>query len=371
MQIGGTILPGFAAVDRAQAYDLPHDDGSLDDIVVSETLERLSHRESLGAIKKWVAKLAPGGSLEIQVPDLLWAAQKYIAGDPADIQTLLMGAQAGPGEINGALFDREALAEAMVNAGLERIGDAEAPQGFIRLIGFKPTSDLKRLEGVRAVLSAPRYGPVMFAQYSNQLGLMGVPMKIGQGAYWHEVLCNQIEEQAADGPEFIVTLDYDSVWSPQDVRELYRLIKAYPEADAICPVQQHRGRKHAIFGVLKDDGTPIGSMKTAEFDRNLTKITTGHFGLTIFRAEKIRSLPRPWMVPSPNKDGRWRDGNTHADIQFWFDWQKAGNSLYLANRIPIGHEVSLILYPSRDFAGPIYCSQEEYNETGVPAAARR
>jgi hypothetical protein len=257
----------------------------------------------------------------------------------------------------------------MAFAGLERIGDVDAPPGFIRLRAFKPTSKERKIEGVAGCVSVPRFGSTMLARFTNQLGILGIPYYVGQGAYWHEILCELIEKRIEEGAEFILTTDYDSVWSPDDVREMYRLMKAFPEADAICPVQQHRGRQSVLVGVLKD-GKPVGQMRQCEFDRSLTKITTGHFGLTLFRASKLRSLPRPWMVPTPNKEGRWNNG-TQADIQFWFDWEKAGNSLYLANRVPIGHQIDLILWPSKDYGAPIYQSLDEYQETGVPSGVMR
>jgi hypothetical protein len=370
LQIGGNkIETGFIAADTGKAFALPYEDGLFHEIAVAETLERLSHRDSLGAIKHWASKLMPGGKLEIQVPDLLSISRRYLDGEPVDIQRLLMGNQETDGQCNGSLFDRETLAEAMAIAGLERIGDAEAPAGFIRLRAFRPTSSERKITGVAGCVSVPRYGPTMLARYTNQLGQLGIPYYVGQGAYWHEILCELIEKRLDEGCEYLLTTDYDSHWSPADLRELYRLMKAFPEADAICPVQQHRGRQSVLVGVLRD-GKPVGEMRASEFDRSLTKITTGHFGLTLFRADKLRALPRPWMVPSPNDQGRW-DKGTQADIQFWLDWEKAGNTLYLANRVPIGHQVELILWPSREFGKPVYQSLEDYQENGVPAEVAR
>lgn len=370
LQIGGEqIAPGFIAADSGEVFDLPYDDDQFDEISIADTLERLSHRDSIAAVARWARKLRPGGKIEIQVPDLLSVAKRYIDGEPVDVQRILMGPQERTGQCNGALFDRETLAEAMAVSGLERIGDAPAPAGFIRLRAFRPTSIDRKLVGVAGCVSVPRYGPTMLARYSNQLGLLGIPYYVGQGAYWHEILCELIEKRIADGAEYILCTDYDAHWSPADVRELYRLMKAFPEADAICPLQQHRGRQSVLVGVLKD-GKPVGQMRQCEFDRSLTKITTGHFGLTLLKASKLRDLPRPWMMPKPNAQGRW-DGGTQADIQFWLDWEKAGNSLYVANRVPIGHQVELILWPSRDFGKPVYQSLEEYQEHGIPAEVQR
>lgn len=350
-------------------------DGSLDEVILTNALERVTGMTVADAMSYYTRKLAPGGKFTATVPDMEFAAAHYLNGEPIDIRSLIFGDDGA----NNQPFDRETLMEIMANAGLERIGDSPSSTGYVSLQGFKPvTSDMRCVNTV-GVLSAPRFGPVMHFRCVNEgMVMAGVPYHIWQGAFWHQILSEAMEKLLEEKPEFIITCDYDTIFRRADVVELYRLMRAYPDADCIAPVQSNRGKDSALFGMIGKDGKAKTQAFAADFNRNLTRVHSAHFGLTIFRASKLAALPRPWMVPLPAGDGRWNDGDpskgvhgkTDADIKFWQNWLDAGHTLYLANRVVVGHLIEKIAWPGHDFK-PVYQDVSDFTENGIPASAHR
>jgi Methyltransferase domain len=389
---GGHPLEGYANLDRKTGQEVyPLDgiaDGSVEEIRASHVLEHFSHREVGEVLKHWAAKLAPGGLLKIAVPDFEYCAREYLAGKPIPVQSYVMGDHRDGDYRHGAIFDREALAEALADAGLERIGpwasdaaDCSSLPVSLNLMAYKPvggTDCQSVLRGVQAVLSAPRFGPVMHFRLAAK-GLFGIPYQVGQGAYWHQVLTELLETaigyhdaepEITNGCELVLTLDYDTVFSPADVRELVRLARCFPEAHAICALQEKRYAKQALFGMTDKSGQPRTQVPRSEFNRHLTPIRTGHFGLTLLRASCLRQLPRPWFRDTPDKDGGWGNGKKDADIAFWDSWHAAGFSLHLANRVVVGHLQEVIVWPGKELE-PVYQTVAKYEDEGVPTGVRR
>ena len=383
---GDWRLDGFTAVDRrhgGEAFPLrisrleaPVADGSVDEIRASHVLEHFTHRLCGDVLRAWVRALKPGGRLRVAVPDFEWIARRYLDGEPVNVQGYVMGGHTDANDHHGAIFDREALTEALIEAGLERIGpwtseqadDAALPVS-LNLEGYKPADDATpaRLPGTAAILSAPRFGPVMhFACAHRALAALGVPYQIGQGAYWHQVLAELMEGQAADGAEFILTLDYDTVFTAEDVRALFRILRALPEADAVCALQMKRARDTALISLVDSEGKARDRAWRAEFARSALRIATGHFGCTLFRAAAFADLPRPWFTARPGAGGRWGDGRTDADIAFWQDWTKAGRTVFVAPQVPVGHLAETVIWPGDDLT-PVFQTTAEYDESGPPA----
>lgn len=379
---GHRPLPGFTNLDGATGdtiYPLTVPDNSQEEIRASHVLEHFSHTQVTEILKHWVQKLRPGGCLKIAVPDFEWIAKQYLDGQPIPVQSYVMGGHQDNRDHHGCIFDRESLTEAMLEAGLERIGswrtevsDCASLPVSLNLQGSRPTSPEQQVRGVYAILSAPRFGPTMHAHCATAaLGQLRIPYKMGTGAYWHQVLSELAEQAIASSDcRYLLTLDYDTVFSRHEVLELYRLMEAAPAVDALCPVQQKRNSDYPLFGAVDRNGNPRSTITDVELDRNLLPITTGHFGLTLIRASSLRKLPRPWMVPAPGPDGRWQNGRTDADIAFWKHWRQSGLSLYLAPRVPIGHLQEAVIWPGEDLK-PVYQLPGDYEQHGIPAGVRR
>jgi hypothetical protein len=291
-----------------------------------------------------------------------------------------MGGHVDANDRHGCLFDREALTELMIQCGLERIGawDAEAhgcaagPHS-LNLQGFKPASKVSRITGLRACLSVPRFGPLMhprcWDKASHQLHLEG---KSTSSCYWAQQMSNLMEEAIADPRcQVVLTMDFDTVFSAGDILELYRLLVACEEADAVFPLQSKRGCEDVLMSVAgKGAGACKAAVSEADLARNLLPANTGHFGLTLFRADSLRKLPRPWMVPRPNPEGLWRDGHIDSDIDFWLHFRSAGLKAFLAPKVAVGHLEEVVKWPGKDLK-PVYQTTGDYEENGIPAQVAR
>lgn len=165
--------------------------------------------------------------------------------------------------------------------------------------------------------------------------------------------------------EWILTVDYDSIFTKEQVEQLLWLASEHPEADAIAPVQVKRGGGTPLMTVRGEDGKLLSRLPFSAFEPDLLKCATAHFGLTMIRVEALKKLPHPWFLGVPNKDGLWDEGKVDDDIYFWNQWEKAGNSLYLANRVVIGHAQLLVSWPGRNFE-PVHQSTSEFWASGVP-----
>lgn len=375
-------IEGFEDRDGAKGdvlFPLPDADESVEEIRASHVLEHFPYWQIGAVMKDWVRVLKPGGLIRIAVPDFEKIARDYLDGKDFNIQGYVFGGQKDERDLHRCGFDAETLAELFLDAGLERVhrwaselADDASLAISLNLGAYKPSGPAKVCEGTTAVLSAPRFGPVMHMRCAfSAFGRARVPYQIAQGAYWHQIMSEVLEGQLVDETiKYVITCDFDTVFRHEEVMELYRLMESCPEADAIFPLQSKRASDYAILGILDDHGAPVTSITGEKLSRSLLQVSTGHFGLTIFRAERLRSFARPWMVPLPNKEGRWTDGKTDADIDFWHRWKASGRTLYLAPRVVVGHLQELVTWPGRDLK-PIYQTTMDFDATGIPEAARR
>jgi hypothetical protein len=379
---GAQAIPGYINIDHkfgTEAYPLGYPDESCDVIRASHVLEHFGHNVIKDVVKNWVSKLKPGGCLRIAVPDLEWVTKHYLDGEPINVMGILWGAQDYQDNVHLSGFDSELLMEIMVEAGLERIGkwkselpeDCAAQPYSLNLCGYKPSSPDSDVHGVYAVMSMPRQGHTAHWQcVLNALAVNRIPVHTLIGCFWHQHVTNAIEDMLKKPDcEYILTMDYDTIFNYQEVKELYRIMRAYPHVDALCPVQSKRSCQDALFNIINKDGKQKRESWVADFECNVTRVTTGHFGLTFLRARKLREFQKPWMVPKPNKDGEWHDGHQDADINFWLHWADVGNTLYIANRVPVGHLEEVVSWPGRpdkSFA-KVYQTYTDYRENGKPA----
>lgn len=375
----GEIVPeGFTPLGRghngSEIYPLPYADNSVDVIRASHVLEHFPHRQVDDVLKEWIRALKPGGILRIAVPDFEKVARGYLEGKGANLpaEWLVMGAQSDENDFHKALFDREHLRQHLAMAGLvllrtwkSEIKDCADYPISLNIEGTKPAvSELK----VSACMSVPRLGfQDNFNSCVDGILPLGIRLRRNGGAFWGQALTRSFEMALeTDKPDAILTLDYDSIFTKTHVARLIELMMANPHADAIAALQSSRHLPTALFTVLDADGKARGRVPIAEFEPDLTRINSAHFGLTLIRANKLKELPRPWFMPTPDKDGRWVDeGKIDEDIGFWKAWREAGNTLFLANRVTIGHLEVMARWPGKDLQA-IYQPMTEWNKTNQP-----
>lgn len=350
-------------------------DNSVDVIRASHVLEHFASAEIPAAIAEWVRVLKPGGELRIAVPDFATIAENYLAGVQQPTEGYLMGGQTAPDDFHKALFDEATLKTAMARAGLmlvrrwtSELPDCASLPISLNLAATKP--HMNEI-GVSAVMSVPRLGFMdnMFASV-EALPSLNVKLRRCTGAYWGQCLERAMEESIRDdAPDTVLTIDYDSVFLRSDVATMMQIMCCHPEIDALAAVQAGRGNINGrLFTIRGDDGTNVAGVLSDTFDGDVTQVSTAHFGLTLIRSDKLATLPKPWFHDVPAPDGSWGPGRIDADINFWRKWEAAGNSLYLANRVPIGHLELTVLWPAArgDDTKPLTQPVGEWRESGRP-----
>lgn len=340
-------------INGTSIFPLPYDDNVADEIRASHVLEHFPHKQVPEVLKEWVRVLKPGGQLRVAVPDFERLAKGYIAGVNMETERFIMGGQIDEADYHKALFDQESLKHLLAGAGLMLIRTWESDLKdcatlpiSLNLGGTKPhQSEIS----VSAVMSVPRLGfqDNMFCAF-EALPSLRIKLRSYKGAYWSQCIERVMEEAIRDDePDAILTLDYDSVFTKRDASMLMQLMCCYPEADAIAAIQSGRGRDLPLF-TIKRDGDNISQISSEAFAGDLAKVSTAHFGLTLIRSAKVKELPKPWFIDVPDENGAWGEGHIDADVNFWRKWEAAGNSLYMANRVPIGHLELMIKWPGKD-----------------------
>lgn len=377
---GDRLVPGYLSIDRKFGSEVyPLDYKEVDEIRASHVLEHFSHRETAKVLKNWVDSLKPGGVLKIAVPDFKKVCEAYLRGDQLPIEGYVMGGHVDKDDHHGALFDDESLREMMTDAGLtdikewaSEIDDCASLSISLNLQGVKNAfvngaklATMINPKDVGAAMSVPRLG---FMDNFTCVWQALVPLKMElrkhTGAFWGQCLERNMEEWISEGKKWILTIDYDSIFTKQNVIDLLSLAARYPEAHAIAPVQASRTRPYPLMTVRGDNGKNVTHLPVDFFDGDLGRVHTAHFGLTLINVEALKKLPKPWFWSQPGVKG-WGEDRTDDDIYFWRQWEKAGNNLFLANHVSIGHAELMIRWPGEDFRA-IYQHPSEFYQSKLP-----
>jgi SAM-dependent methyltransferase len=353
---GRTVIPGYQALDAKtgdKVYPLEFPDNHADEIRASHVLEHFPAAQVEAVLREWVRVLKPGGTLKIAVPDFEAIAHSYTAGEDLNVQGYVMGGQSDGLDFHKTLFDEKSLRAQFARLGLigarpwkSEIDDCAALPISLNLAATKPGAPRPR---IAAICSMPRLG------FNDFWGVMletvrprGIEFYRSIGVFWGKKLTQGIVQilERDPPPEWILTLDYDTVFTPEQLDALIDVASRHPEADAIAPLQASRHHKHPMLTVPTEDGAQNRAAIAREsLDGELLKIRTAHFGCTLIRVEKLLQLPKPWFVSRPDDDGGWGETSIDEDIWFWHQWAKAGFSLHVACRVPVGHIDIAVRWP--------------------------
>lgn len=385
---GEVELPGYIPLDIKQgqaAYPLPqYADGSVDEVRASHLLEHFGGREAPAVMDEWVRVLKPGGLLRIAVPDFEWVLREYDQGELSERNGLLhayiMGGQVDEHDYHKSTWTAGGLRLLMESAGLTDIGpwesevqDCAALPVSLNLQGRKrqAAAGTPKRVAVAAVMSVPRF--MLSANVRCALSAfcpLHIPIMTHTGAFWHQTLTNVLEKAIEDGADIIFTLDYDAIFTPEDVLYMLRAMAEHPEFDALMGAMCKRDGDYGLMTQRDEDGKLRKTITLPELCQEFIPCASGHFGLTAFRADLIRTLTKPWLVAVPDKDGRWKHmSKLDPDMYFWKKWRDEGRSLHLAQKVRVGHVQDLVTWPRMDFQG-IHQYLNEFRKTGMPEEAR-
>lgn len=177
-----------------------------------------------------------------------------------------------------------------------------------------------------ACMSIPRVGwNDAWGCVHSALVPWGIPIVRHNSCFWAEGLSRTFKMAMDDGAEWLLVIDYDSMFGRPHVGRLLEAARD-TEWDAIACLQPKR-----------EHGTPLGCVDAEHRVGRFFKAESAHFGLTLLRAESLRRTPQPWLLSVPNKDGEWGDGRIDADLWFWNRWRQGGNTIAIDVENRIGH----------------------------------
>jgi len=210
----------------------------------------------------------------------------------------------------------------------------------------------KAIWRVAAMASVPRLGFQAHMGASERAFVdPNIPvLRLSGCVFWEMTMQGGFNSLIKAGADYIITTDYDTIFTGEDVKELLRLVVRYPEADAIAAWQASRWKNHPPLAGIRTERGWDGAVSVEEMKRSdLTEVDNTVYALTIIKTEALKKIPKPWFQNIPNADGEWEHGKHDADSYFWWKFREAGNKLYMANNVRVGHLHEDILWVDEDF----------------------
>lgn len=184
---------------------------------------------------------------------------------------------------------------------------------------------------IGAIASLPRLGwNANWGCIQDALSPFGIPISRFEGVFWDQCMQRAFNDAVANDLDWILTIDYDSMFTQAHVDKLLGTFADNPNMDALAAMQ-----------IKRQSDSPLMYKRGADeikFDMNKpVRVDTAHFGLTLIRVNALRTLPKPWFWSKPGPSGEWDDDRIDSDIWFWNQWYDAGLSVYIQPQVRIGH----------------------------------
>lgn len=356
---GGRQLDGYTDWDIKQgrsAFPLPHADNSVAAIRASHILEHFSYVDARTALAEWLRVLVPGGLLEVSVPDVVRAVA--CKANDHNWRFYIAGGQTDEHDQHLSVWDEETLKTYLQHAGFENItfwaGDRRDNSHLpvsCNLKAVKPQPAVQPEPQVQAQLTPPP-APTKEQSVDVSIYCCATLPRIGWNAFWggaeralapFNLRINThtsafpydkgmqwlFSDALAKDADWILAIDYDTMFTSQNVSDLFSLLAANPDYDAIAPVMAKRSCHHALGGRK-------GS-RDVNMNEQLIEFESAHFGLTVLRASALRRIKKPWFQTVPDSAGEYSDHGTDADVWFWRRFREAGCRLAVASNVRVGH----------------------------------
>ena len=318
-----------------------------------------------------VAQKAVGDTVRFDVPDFDAGVAAYQDGT-GSVEELVLA----KGKYR-SIWNREKLAKVLSLAGFDIVGGVDGPKwssgdGWLRVIAKRTPRPKPKLpmRDIRAIMSLPRVAWTDTMCATNlACASLGIDMMRASGVFWGQCMQRMMEAVVKDGQKYILTIDYDSIFDPEDIVRLWQIMETRPEVDALFPLQIGRDREACLISMVDENGQRVREIEATEFRKEVLPCQTGHFGLTLLRVEALQRMPKPWFVAKPTQDGGWGDGRMDDDIWFWHQFNAAGNRCFVSPRVRIGHLQLIVTWPGEDLR-TIHQYTTKYGEDGRPAECR-
>lgn len=370
---GDVPLDGFTPVDRVtggEVYPLPHESDSVAEVYASHVLEHFPCKMTEKVITEWVRVLKPGGRIRIAVPDVRAIAAHITAGSNLPLTAFLYGGQVDDNDYHKTGFDESGLRWFMEKAGLvgiqrwkSDIKDCAALPVSLNLEGYKPVMPKHLGERCMVVATMPGLNHTDNRDCCTLACVMlGMNYRCTSGAYFDQGMERALEE--AMGYEFAISIDYDTIFTPEDIQRLVVLMDRHPEAGAIAAMQAQRGPSGKLL-IARDEHDKVTE---AEASGDLFPVKSCHFGLTIMRTSVLKAMSKPWLFHQPAPDGTWGDGRIDADVRFWHKMREVA-PVYVSPRINVGHMQRMVTWVDGSWAA-IHQHIDDYRKNGKPQSVR-
>lgn len=213
---------------------------------------------------------------------------------------------------------------------------------------------------VVALMTAPRYELVWARNIiQHSLRRLGINLRVSEGVFYGQCMQRMLEELCETDIEVALTIDFDSVFTSEDVMRLFSDLATYEEIDAVAALQAKRGRSEPLLCPIESDGK-------IETKGEPFQVRTAHFGLTAIRLDSLRDLPKPWFWSTPDKDGGWETNKLDDDIYFWRNWERGGRTIFVDPEVRIGHVVEMVASYGADMQ-PRFQYTSEWREENIPS----
>jgi len=183
---------------------------------------------------------------------------------------------------------------------------------------------------VAALMTAPRYEAV-YARNFIEVAMkgLGIPLTVSGGVYYGQCMQLMLEDLVRQEVDYALTIDFDSMFTPEHVQRLLNIIASNDYIDAITAVQPKRGCGTVLAALEKQT--------SVEWDGRPIQVKSAHFGLTVINVKKLAALPKPWFMSQPDSNGSWTDDKIDDDVWFWKQWGEAGNTIFVDPGCRLGH----------------------------------
>lgn len=210
-----------------------------------------------------------------------------------------------------------------------------------------------------AVMTTPRIGflSTMDCVFSTMAQVSSAFVRT-EGVFWGQNLTRAIESALERGANYILAIDFDSLFHVDDVKRLVCHLYDNPEVDIAVSLQMKR----------ENGGLLLSSDGEVDLRQPLAPILQGHFGLTMMRASAFERLSKPWFAEVPDEQGGWGEGRLDGDVYFWKNCRDHNLQLRAALDVVIGHIEQVATWPNQALQ-PFYQTLSDWRKDGKPLEA--